>query len=239
MIKFASVAACAVLGALVLWVFYEFYPRPSLDRIKLGHYDGTLIFKPLDDGRMMEVMEPFGYVDGLGIAWAVPKGVKVDGASIPRSLWSIVGGPFEGKYREASVVHDFFCNDRSRNWEATHRVFYEAMLASKVDEKQAQLLFYAVYRFGPRWTLETNFSLNHSTYSEPIRTVYEAKFDPAELEEVARQIQAGDVSLDKLTAEARGKREAEDTLLCKYASSVEQFNCIQDKKLPMPPSQQR
>jgi hypothetical protein len=116
-----------------------------------ARYVGELILRPLDDGRMMEVQQPFGYVDSKGQSWNVPPKAVVDGASIPRVLWPIVGGPWEGRYRDASVVHDWFCAVRTRPWQQVHRMFYEAMLTSQVAPRLAQLMFVAVRYAGPSW----------------------------------------------------------------------------------------
>lgn len=116
-----------------------------------GAYHGRPVLLFLDDGRTAELMEPFGFVDPQGLAWEVPTGARVDGASIPRALWSITGGPFEGKYRNASIIHDWYCDVRVRTWESTHRVFHAAMLVSGVSKREADRLYGAVRRFGPRW----------------------------------------------------------------------------------------
>ena len=154
----------------------------------------------------MELLAPYSYSDGQGVAWDVPKGTKVDGASIPKPLWGAIGGPFEGKYRNASVIHDHFCVTKTRYWEATHRVLYEAMLANGVEKKLAQLMFYTVYRFGPRW--ESDFSLNHSGDNAP--TEYFANYDQAELDRVAEAISKGVVPLSELLAQAKEKRVQTD-----------------------------
>ncbi len=117
-----------------------------------GGFFGDLVLKPLTDGVRMEIGSPFGFVDGKGRRWEVAAGVQTDGASIPRALWSIVGSPFTGKYLRAAVIHDRYCESKHRSWMDTHDVFYEAMLASGVDQKHALLMWAAVYRFGPRWT---------------------------------------------------------------------------------------
>ncbi len=80
----------------------------------------------------------------------MPAGAKTDGASIPRILW-VTYPPFTGKYRLAAVVHDHYCQQRSRRWKDTHKVFYEAMRTSGVPEKTAKVMYGAVYGFGPRW----------------------------------------------------------------------------------------
>lgn len=71
-----------------------------------GSFVGRVLAEWLDDGRLMRLEEPFEYVGPDRRRWPVPKGTIVDGASIPRPLWSVIGGPFEAKYRNASVVHD-------------------------------------------------------------------------------------------------------------------------------------
>jgi len=107
----------------------------------------------LPDGRSMLIKRPFGFVEVSGREWPVPAETIVDGASIPRVFWSLIGGPFEGPYRDASVVHDYYCDAQTRAWQETHRVFYQAMLCSGVGKVRAKTMYYAVYRFGPRWTL--------------------------------------------------------------------------------------
>ena len=118
-----------------------------------GRYEGAppvVVF--LDDGRLVKLVKPFAYISVQGRAWRVPKDAIVDGASIPRALWSLIGGPFEGRYRNASIIHDWFCDVRTRAWQDVHKVFYEALLASGVSRSRAMLMYAAVRRFGPRWS---------------------------------------------------------------------------------------
>ena len=119
----------------------------------LGRYTGKLILEPLQGGRQMKTVLEFGFLDADGRHWLVPPGTSVDGASIPKVLWSLwgVGGPWEGKYREASVVHDYHCAIRSVDWQSVHRMFYRAMLVSGVSEQYAKLVYAGVYFASPRW----------------------------------------------------------------------------------------
>jgi hypothetical protein len=103
------------------------------------------------NGRDMVLLVNFVYIDPKGQLWGAPAGSKTDGASIPQAFWSIIGGPFEGKYREAAVIHDVACDQRSRSWKDVHYAFYTAMRCSGVDEMKAKIMYYAVYNFGPRW----------------------------------------------------------------------------------------
>lgn len=116
-----------------------------------GEFVGDIVTKWEADGRSMTVLKSFKYIDADKKVWRVPSGVLVDGASIPQALWSLIGGPFEGRYRNASVVHDYFCDSRKRKWQDVHKVFYEAMLVSGVEKPRAYIMYKAVEKFGPRW----------------------------------------------------------------------------------------
>jgi len=126
--------------------------RASRESHEGGEYLGQILVVLLDDGRQVRLEEEFGFRDYMGEQWTVPKGAIVDGASIPRPLWSLLGSPFTGKYRDASVIHDFYCDVRNRSWQTVHRVFYDGMRASGVGKIQAKLFYSAVYFAGPRWS---------------------------------------------------------------------------------------
>ena len=114
------------------------------------HYEGDLLLKALP-GRLMEIQSRFVYVDPLGRRWSVPPGGIVDGASIPRVFWTFLGGPWDGAYRDAAVVHDWYCAVRVQPWRDTHDMFYHAMRCSGVPESQARTMYLAVYYAGPSW----------------------------------------------------------------------------------------
>lgn len=120
-----------------------------------AHYVGTLIYSPNSDGRHMTLVAPFEFVDTDGTSWPVPKGMMTDGASIPQIFWSVMGGPYEGKYRDAAVIHDYYCDVRIRSWQTVDRMFYDAMIASGVDKTEATLMYAAVVHWGPHWDEQT------------------------------------------------------------------------------------
>lgn len=132
----------------------------------VARYEGEPLVKLLPDGRNVELVADMVFIDPQDVRWAVPAGATVNGASIPRAFWPVVGGPFEGRYRDASIIHDWFCDRRTRTWQATHRVFYDAMLVSGVSVPKAKLMYFGVYWAGPRWeervTLNTTLPVDTS-----------------------------------------------------------------------------
>lgn len=119
---------------------------------EIGHYTGKLLLEPLNDGRKMRTVLDFGFAETGGLHWPVPRGTTVDGASIPWLLWTPFGGPYEGKYRNASVVHDYYCSVHTADYQAVHLMFYRAMLVSGVSVARAKVMYLAVKYFGPSWS---------------------------------------------------------------------------------------
>jgi hypothetical protein len=116
-----------------------------------GKYIGSVQTEWIDAERKMRLLAPFTYVDPKGVEWTAPSGWVIDGASIPVFAWSIIGGPYNGRYRNASVIHDVACDQQAQPWEQVHEAFYWAMLASGVENWRAKVMYAAVYHFGPRW----------------------------------------------------------------------------------------
>jgi hypothetical protein len=122
-------------------------PAPS----SWGHYSGAPVTRWNPDGRSMTLLQDFRYTDPHGTVWVAPAGSIVDGASIPRSLWSFMGGPFEGKYRNASVLHDVAYTLQNRSPQECDRMFYNAMRCSGVGAVEAKTMYYSLLRFGRHW----------------------------------------------------------------------------------------
>jgi hypothetical protein len=168
-----------------------------------GTFTGELILKVLPGGRNMQLVQPFSYMDSRGNVWPVPAGARVDGASIPSVFWSAIGAPFTGKFREASVIHDYYCETRSRHWKAVHRVFLDGMQTSGVDPLQAKLMYLAVYRFGPRWDFDINacFCAACPPCAKPVwrhYKSYRSMYKQSDFDDLKKRLTSGNYSLDEL-----------------------------------------
>ncbi|MCP9842014.1 DUF1353 domain-containing protein [Synechococcus sp. J7-Johnson] len=136
--------------------------------------------------RKMQLLEDFAFTDPDGFAWEVPSGYEVDGASIPKALWSLVGSPYTGDYRRASIVHDKACNDAVGDIalrRAADRMFYHACRAGGCTPEEANTLYLGV-RIGalggvvPLWSLgiEESFTPKPRTSIPPSEKRIEADF---------------------------------------------------------------
>lgn len=114
-------------------------------------FSGRVKVEWLDDGRDMQLLEELVYTDKNGRKWIALRGAIVNGASIPKVLWSLLGSPFVGKYRRASVIHDVYCDMHLRPAQEVHDVFLEMLLWDGVEEGVARMMYHAVNSFGPRW----------------------------------------------------------------------------------------
>jgi hypothetical protein len=118
---------------------------------KWGHYSGYVEARWNNDGRTMTLLSELRYTDPQGKVWIAPAGSEVDGASIPRSLWTFMGGPFEGRYRNASVLHDVAYDQKNRTPQECDRMFYNAMRCSGVSAVEAGTMYYSLLKFGHHW----------------------------------------------------------------------------------------
>jgi hypothetical protein len=106
---------------------------------------------PSDDYRDMKLLVKFGYLDPYGVYWEVPAGYVTNGASVPWYLWPALGGPYDGPYRDAAVLHDYYCDKQTHTWEKTHEMFFNASLRRGVSETKAKTMYLGLQMFGWRW----------------------------------------------------------------------------------------
>lgn len=189
-------------------------PQPWLpfakhDR-KWGYYSGHVEVRWENDGRAMIMLKELRYIDPQGVVWVAPAGSRVDGASVPRALWSFMGGPFEGKYRNASVLHDVAYDQKNKPWQDVDRMFYNAMRCSGVDAVSAKTMYYSLVRFGRHWKFEIkkaspvtpedklDAALAQAPRAEPVNRV--------EVSEVQDWIRSADPSLEQIDARADDAR---------------------------------
>jgi Protein of unknown function (DUF1353) len=187
--------------------------QPAAGGSKWGYYNGEPVTKWNPDGRTMTLLTELRYTDPNGEVWVAPIGSVVDGASIPRYLWSTMGGPFEGKYRNGSVLHDVAYGQRKRPWQDCDRMFYNAMRCSGVNAVQAKTMYYALYKFGHHWKFpikrgkavkyEGQTVARAIARAEPIPRAIPV--NPAEINEARQWISNTDPSLEQIEQRANAE----------------------------------
>lgn len=159
-----------------------------------------------EDGedRDMMLIDDFSYIDPDGRKWSAPKESVINGASIPRPLWSSVGSPYTDDYRRASIVHDVACDDSTVNRKDADVMFYHASLAGGCSFLQAKLL-YAGVRIGA-WASETftaeSLSKNTLLFRVPFKATSDEQFLQGKFQEIASELKSlrDDASIDELDA---------------------------------------
>lgn len=171
-----------------------------------GHFSGPVETRWDNDGLSMTLLNELRYTDPDGVVWIAPAGSKVNGASIPRAFWSLIGGPFDGKYRNASVLHDVAYTQKTRSARAADRMFYNAMRCSGVGVVEAKTMYYALYRHGRHW----KHPVRRATVAELSDIAPAAErptaVDTGEVDAIQTWIQANDPSLEQIEAHAGSPR---------------------------------
>ena len=99
------------------------------------------------DDRKMSLLRDFSFTDPKKKVWSAPAASVIDGASIPRALWTIVGSPYTGDYRRASIVHDVACDQAGSDGKkrrAADRMFFHACRAGGCSIWQSTVLYLGV-----------------------------------------------------------------------------------------------
>ena len=112
-----------------------------------GGIAGDPVLRFLSQGRNMQVVcYDCYYRDPDGRVWLAQVGDIVDGASIPKALWTVYGGPFEGIYRTPSVFHDRACSyyETIAQRREADLMFYRACLCAGCTSEQANVLWLGV-----------------------------------------------------------------------------------------------
>ena len=136
-----------------------------------GKFEGRLIledvadaYDPDPEGNVdpgwteFELLNDYSFVDSRGQRWTAPRGTVVNGASIPKAAWSIMGGPWSGRHRNAAVIHDYHCAELISNSETVHRLFYDGLRANGVSKSKAKVMYYAVLVGGSDWNEGASFN---------------------------------------------------------------------------------
>ena len=160
-----------------------------------GYFSGEVDARWSDDGRNMTLLNDLRYTDPYGQVWIAPAGSVVDGASIPRPLWGLIGGPFEGKYRKASVLHDVAYERQDRPFQDADLMFYNAMRASGVGVVTAKTMYYSLVRHGRHWRHRQAVPVD----ADPKRST---EIRPGEIDEIQRWVRTTDPNLKEIQARA-------------------------------------
>lgn len=171
---------------------------------KWGFYSGPIDTRWEGDGRTMVLLNELRYTDPNGVVWRAAAGARVDGASIPRAFWSFMGGPFEGRYRAASVLHDVSYDEKSRPWRECDRMFYNAMRCSGVSAAEAKTMYYALYRFGRHWKFEARKAqpFQPDDVPEEAEASRATAVNPEEVNAIEQWVRQQDPSLGQIESRA-------------------------------------
>lgn len=116
----------------------------------VGSFDCRFLEEEGGDRRILITRSNFRFIDSKHRRWTLRAGRALDGASIPRVLWSALGGPFEGDHRTPALLHDETYASQIHPRKVADQMFYEALRFYGVNPIKARTLWMAVRLFGGR-----------------------------------------------------------------------------------------
>ncbi|OHX63987.1 DUF1353 domain-containing protein [Flammeovirga pacifica] len=122
-------------------------------------FSGYPITKWKGNDRLMILLDDLSFTDQNNKVWTAPLGAEINGATIPQSLWNIIGSPYVGKYRRASVIHDYFVGEGNnpnvtfQERRLADKMFFEACRHDGCTWKCAAILYIGV-SIGSWWSIK-------------------------------------------------------------------------------------
>jgi Protein of unknown function (DUF1353) len=99
----------------------------------------------------IKLLSDFGFQDPSGKKWIAQKGAELDGNSFTPLFEQMVGLPFAGEHRRASLLHDYFAKQLNEPWRDVRRMYYAALLAEGMSDHEAKTAYAVLYGAGMRW----------------------------------------------------------------------------------------
>lgn len=101
------------------------------------------ILRPVPSEDKYELMEDYG-IAVKDIEIVVPKFFQYDGASIPAAAWQITYTPFHPDVMLPSLIHDWLYGNHQVTQEVADDIFYELLIANRVNFVKAKAMRAAV-----------------------------------------------------------------------------------------------
>jgi hypothetical protein len=118
-----------------------------------GSFEGRVVVEWLDDPFVptMRLAEPFAYAQSKGKVWKVPQGHIIKGRGMPPLFRDLIGQPFYGGFRKASIVYDHATQEMKQPWDEAQLMFLEASMAEGINESEAKAMYMLLRAQGSRW----------------------------------------------------------------------------------------
>jgi hypothetical protein len=120
----------------------QIYPDMTKDEKK------EILKKPfiLEKGLWLKVT----YKEELPYSFFIPSGYRWDGATIPFGLYNLIGSPSDTRFKIASMVHDFLCENHyviQNNRYLSTKIFDGLLAEVGVVKWKRFLMFHAIDNF--------------------------------------------------------------------------------------------
>jgi hypothetical protein len=171
-----------------------------------GKFVGSVIVEWLEDAgahQRMKLLEDFTFEDARGRRWVATKNHVIDSISIPPVFRSLIGPPFDGAYRKAAVLHDFYTSAKADEWHQVRRMFFDASRASGIAEVEAKVMYMAVYAEAQRWEPRPSSCFGHC-HAGRTELVWRPVVAENELRPIVEWIDRDNPSLDEIDEKVDG-----------------------------------
>ena len=170
-----------------------------------GGFEGRVVVEWLDDAFVPSVrtVEDFGFRQTKGKFWKVARGQVFNGKGMPPLFSDMVGSPYEGSFRKASMVYESATQRMTEKWDEAQRMFFEASVAEGVAPQDAKVMYLLLALQGSRWEVAGSSRCFGSCHGVSGPLEWRPVVDEARAGELVKWVRAADPKLDEIDLRAQ------------------------------------
>jgi hypothetical protein len=120
-----------------------------------GTFEGRVVAEWSDDPFFptLRLKEELLFRQTGGDTWVVPAEATVDGRSMPKLFFSLIGDPWTSGFLKSAVTYDYAVKAKARRWKDAQRMFVEGAVVEGVHTIDAKAMYMLLHATGSRWAV--------------------------------------------------------------------------------------
>lgn len=165
-----------------------------------GTFEGRVVLERLDAPFFptMRLKEELLFRQTGGGTWVVPANAIVDGRSMPKLFFSLIGHPFESGFLKTAITYDYAVKAKVRRWTDAQRMFVEGVVVEGVATIEAKAMYMLLHATGSRWAVRWTSGCYGRCHAADSELEWRPRVDDEQVIALVRWVRQEDPSLEDI-----------------------------------------
>jgi hypothetical protein len=133
-----------------------------------------------------------------GETWVVPANAIVDGRSMPKLFFSLIGHPFTSGFLKTAIIYDYAVKAKVRRWTDAQRMFVEGVVVEGVPTIEAKAMYMLLHATGSRWAVRWMSGCYGRCHAADSELEWRPRVDDEQVIALVRWVRQEDPSLEAI-----------------------------------------